>query len=139
MFSLFYLSNFRGKKNQKKKKQTNKQRVKLCVLFTNARSMPAVVSYFPNLFSFSFFFSNLSKALSKILFQFHECAPCTSLNYTAKSSTTPTYSSFSLPSCFLRYTPPPQKKPSLSVTFHLLFAFTLFHATLLKFLQFHLL
>ena len=114
MFSLFYLSNFRGKKKPtKKKKQTNKQRVKLCVLFTNARSMPVVVSYFPNLFSFSFFFSNLSKALSKILFQFHECAPCTSLNYTAKSSTAPTYSSFSLPSCFLRYTPPPPKKNPL--------------------------
>ena len=109
MFSLFYLSNFRGKKNQKKKK-TNKQRVKLCVLFTNARSMPTVVSYFPNLFSFSCFFSNLSKALSKILFRFHECAPCTSLNYTAKSNTARTNLLKLLTAFVLSKVYPPPKK-----------------------------
>ena len=114
--------------------------LKLCVLFTNARSVPMVVSYFPNLFSFSCFFSNLSKALSKILFRFHECAPCTSLNYTAKSNTAQTNLLKFLTAFVLsKEYPPPPKKPSSSVAFHLLFAFTLFHATLLKFLQFHLL
>ena len=59
--------------------------------------------------------ANLSKALSKILFRFHECAPCTSLNYIVKSSTARTNLLKFLTAFVLSKVYPPQKKTTLFI------------------------
>lgn len=102
----------------------------LLCLQSNLSSFSCNITYSSsNLFCFYFFFSaffsNLSKALSKILFLFHECAPCTSLNYTAKSSTART-NLLKFLTAFELFKVYPKKKPSSSVAFHcLIFLFAI--------------
>ena len=71
---------------------------------------------FQTYFLFSASSTNLSKALSKILFRLHECAPCTSLNYTVKSSTARTKLLKFLTAFVLsKVYPPPKKKTTLFI------------------------